>query len=273
MVKNKLRFNLIGNTFTHLSGGNKGYSVHGKESKYIEWISNLEHELDTFFIDDYIESGYKYSSPGRKYGWLLESKWISPAINNVKNSDWSLISQYDAIFTHDKELLDKGHPFKFVPAQGSWIANPVIHQKTKLVSMISSGKNWTDGHKFRVGWIENHKDKLDLYGRGFNEILLKEEGLCDYMFSVAIENGSYETYFTEKLLDCFLTGTIPIYYGAPDIGSYFNMDGILSLDEFDKITPELYHSKIDAVKDNFERALKMEILEDYIYINYLTDRK
>ena len=32
----------------------------------------------------------------------------------------------------------------------------------------------------------------------------KEVGLCDYMFSVVIENGIYETYFTEKILDCFL---------------------------------------------------------------------
>ena len=54
------------------------------------------------------------------------------------------------------------------------------------------------------------------------------------MFSIAIENASYETYFTEKLLDCFATGTIPVYYGAPDIGDYFNKDGIIDLsEEFD----------------------------------------
>ena len=34
----KVKFNLVGNTFTHLTNGNKGYSVHGKESKYIEWV-------------------------------------------------------------------------------------------------------------------------------------------------------------------------------------------------------------------------------------------
>ena len=51
------------------------------------------------------------------------------------------------------------------------------------------------------------EDHVDFYGRGFEtEIVRKEEGLCDYMFSIAIENASYETYF-EKLLDCFATGT------------------------------------------------------------------
>ena len=59
----------------------------------------------------------------------------------------------------------------------------------------------------------------------------KEDGLCDYMFSVAIENGEYETYFTEKILDCFATGTIPVYLRAPDIENHFNMDGIITLSD------------------------------------------
>jgi hypothetical protein len=88
------------------------------------------------------------------------------------------------------------------------------------------------------------------------------------MFSVAIENGQYETYFTEKLLDCFATGTIPVYLGAPDIGKVFNSDGIIALsDEFD-VSEELYYSKMNAIKENLEKAKEMEILEDFIYLNY-----
>jgi len=80
--------------------------------------------------------------------------------------------------------------------------------------------------------------------------------------------GENETYFTEKLLDCFATGTIPVYLGAPDIGDHFNMNGIIVLgDEFD-VSDEIYYSKIDAIQDNLERAKKMEILEDFIWENY-----
>ena len=89
------------------------------------------------------------------------------------------------------------------------------------------------------------------------------------MFSVAIENN--DQYFSEKLLDCFLTGTIPIYYGTPSVGKWFNTEGMIILeDSFDieSLTEEMYYDKLDAVKDNFERALKMEILEDFIYENY-----
>ena len=89
------------------------------------------------------------------------------------------------------------------------------------------------------------------------------------MFSVAIENGQYETYFTEKLLDCFATGTIPVYLGAPDIGEHFNKDGIIDLTEEFDVSEEIYHSKMDAIKDNLERAKEMEVLEDYLYLRYL----
>ena len=48
----KTKFNLVGNTFTHLTNGNKGYSVHGKDSKYIEWVNDGSGEV-TFYIDSY----------------------------------------------------------------------------------------------------------------------------------------------------------------------------------------------------------------------------
>jgi hypothetical protein len=92
------------------------------------------------------------------------------------------------------------------------------------------------------------------------------------MFSVAIENASYESYFTEKIQDCFATGTIPIYYGSPDIGKFFNPKGIIILtDDFDlsQLTEELYYDKLDAVKENLEIVENFLINEDYIYKTYL----
>jgi hypothetical protein len=91
------------------------------------------------------------------------------------------------------------------------------------------------------------------------------------MFSIAIENAIYDTYFTEKLTDCFATGTIPIFYGSKGVTEYFNEDGILWLDdEFDMtvLTEDLYNSKKDAIVDNYERSLKLPIAEDYMFENY-----
>tara|TARA_Y100000592_G_C5474605_1_gene321516 strand:- start:208 stop:387 length:180 start_codon:yes stop_codon:yes gene_type:complete len=53
---------------------------------------------------------------------------------------------------------------------------------------------------------------VEKYGSGAgNPIDKKEEGLTNYLFSLAIENSKIDNYFSEKLLDCFATSTIPIY--------------------------------------------------------------
>lgn len=263
----KKKFNLVGNTFTHLTNGNKGYSVHAKESKYIEWVK--EGGDGTFYVDDVINVAFNDNRLGPKYLWLLESKFIVPGlVESIIQNQELIESTYDLIFTHDQRLLALGDKYKWVPAQGFWIKDPKVYEKSKMISMISSNKKWCEGHLKRLEWIERLGNQVDLYGRGFNEIELKEEGLCDYMFSVAIENGQYETYFTEKLLDCFATGTIPVYLGAPDIGNHFNMDGIIMLSDEFEVSEDIYYSKMDAIKDNLERAKKMEILEDFIYKNY-----
>lgn len=261
------KFNLVGDTFTHLTGGNKGYSVHGKVSKYIEWVK--EDGDATFYIDNTINQGVQDKRPGPKYLWLLESKFIKPGmVESIIENRELVESTYEVIFTHDQRLLALGDKFKWVPAQGFWIQEPKIYEKSKMISMISSNKKMCEGHLKRLEWIGRIGDQVDLYGRGFNEIALKEEGLCDYMFSVAIENGQYETYFTEKLLDCFATGTIPVYLGAPDIGKHFNKDGIIDLTEEFDVSEDIYYSKMDAIQENLEKAKEMEILEDFIYLNY-----
>jgi len=262
------KINLVGDTFTHLTNGNKGYSVHGKESKNIEWVKNGSDI--TFYIDNTINNGIQDNRQGIKYLWLLESKNIKQGlVESILENRELVENTYEIIFTHDQRLLSLGEKYKWVPAQGFWIKDPKIYQKSKMISMISSNKEMCEGHRLRLEWVDRIGDQVDLYGRGFNEIENKEDGLCDYMFSVAIENGQYKTYFTEKLLDCFATGTIPVYLGAPDIGNYFNKDGIIDLsDEFD-ISEDLYYSKMDAIKENLEKAMKMEVLEDFIWDEYL----
>lgn len=266
----KTKFNLVGNTFTHLTNGNRGYSVHGKESKYIEWVKDGSGEA-TFYIDSTLGQAEIDDILEPKYGWLLESKYITPQIvDSVRMFPEKYLKTFDAIFTHNQDLLAIDPKFKWCPAQGFWIQDPKIYNKTKMISMISSNKTMCEGHKLRLEWVERLWGQVDMYGRGFKEIANKEEGLCDYMFSVAIENGQYGTYFTEKLLDCFATGTIPVYLGAPDIGDYFNKDGIIDLTEEFEVSDEIYYNKIDAIKENLEKSKEMEILEDYIYGRYFS---
>ena len=51
----------------------------------------------------------------------------------------------------------------------------------------------------------------------------------NYKFMICFENTSMPNYITEKLMIAYKHGTIPIYWGCPNLGDYVNMDAILHL--------------------------------------------
>tara|TARA_R110002074_G_scaffold395156_1_gene583268 strand:+ start:649 stop:1452 length:804 start_codon:yes stop_codon:yes gene_type:complete len=264
---NKEKMGLIGGPFQHAHT-----STLWKKSEYLEWDFGSTKNEKTFYVDAQILNGLSDDANTKKYAWLLESRKIVPGLVDfiIQNLD-IVLKTYEAIFTHNKRLLSLDDKFKWTPAYGLYIQEPKIYEKTKILSMITSNKTMTKNHEFRNHLAEIWKNRLDLYGRGYNEIESKEEGLADYMFSIAIENDCYGTYFTEKIMDCFAVGTIPVYLGAPDIGEHFNIDGIVVLDkDFDinNLTKALYRDKLDIVKENFERVLQYNVLEDWIYKRY-----
>lgn len=269
--------NLIDDAFRHLP-----ISVHGKTSNLIEYKRDLAHwEGVTIFTDSYVCSPVPAQVRSKyKIGWLLESRpWIPHIYNAVPN----FIDQFDFIMTHDEELLRQfPEKTKKVIFGGCWVdeQNYGVHPKTKNLSMIYSSKNTLDGHRLRHE-IANKivHDDFDLFGAGANNpIDKKEEALIDYRFSVVIENTKRRNYFTEKLLDCFATGTIPVYYGCDNILDYFDTEGILtfeSKEQFEKLLPtltkELYDDKIEAVRANFSKFKEYAVTEDWLYYNILKE--
>ena len=263
--------NLFGGGFQHASS-----TTLNKKSKSITWNYNKFINEKTFYIDNSIIQGLNDKKSKVKFGILLESKFVVKDLKKICVNNVDILKkEYRYIFTHDYDLL-KIDPelFKYCPANGTWIDKPKIYNKNKLVSMISSAKNFTPGHKFRLKFINQYKSQLDLFGRGFNEIKYKEEGLKDYMFSICIENGNYDCYFTEKILDCFACGTIPVYYGTSKISDYFDSKGIVFIDSnfnINNLTKRLYESKINSINYNFSLIENYYTVEDYIYQNYLIE--
>jgi len=261
-------YNLNNSPFSHAHS-----STWWKKSTYINWQYNTKENDTTFYIDSGLQKGISEKNDGKiKILWGLESPhYNGNFIQNIKNNLNEVIDTYDLILTYSDELINLNEKFKWIPGNGFWIEEPKIYNKTKLISIVTSNKKFTPQQMFRTEFVEKYKDIVDVYGNGYNRIQKKEEGLKDYMFSVAIENEIHDTYFTEKILDCFATGTIPIYSGTKKIVEHFNSDGILFLDEINlnDLNEELYFSKLDAIKDNFERVLEYDVLEDWFYKKYL----
>jgi hypothetical protein len=195
-----------------------------------------------------------------RFGMLVETPAfpkVAEVLTRLRQDPEKFMQHYRLLFVYDPTVAAL-HPrvIHFNP-NCTWIRDAAVHPKTKLVSMITSSKAWFPGHRRRLAFAERARDKLDLFGRGFKEIDNKLEGLQEYMFSVAIENAVWPGYFTEKILDCFLTGTVPVYSGDPLIGTVFNLNGIVLLrgPHLPALSPELYQRMLPAIQENYNRAL------------------
>ena len=60
----------------------------------------------------------------------------------------------------------------------------------------------------------------------------KLEVLSKYRFSLCFENMPMTGYVTEKLFDCFYAGTVPIYWGAPDINELVPSEAYIDMRKF-----------------------------------------
>jgi hypothetical protein len=196
--------------------------------------------------------------------------WIK---ENYKHFDY-VMSPYFSL----KELF--GDKFLWVPALSSRVKRSEIsmYEKSKNISMIASFKDWTYGHKLRHEVIKKYESYFDVYGSGYNNII-NEYGklitIAPYYYGICILNSIEEDLFTEALTDLFAVGTIPIIFGTKNIAKYWNQEGFFIFDTIEelgellpKLTPELYQSKIEAVKENVEITKKYLTIPDFIYENY-----
>lgn len=263
----KYKINLIGGCFSHSFSSDDG------ELKYVEWVKNTQTEPISFYIDHSVM--LKPNSNFKNYAWLCESRTINPTIYQwcIDNIE-TLKENFICVFTHDYEMSKLSDVFVLTQCsiRPRIFTEQKIYDKTKLVSMVASSKVMCNEHQYRQQMIEKFKGKCDHFGRGFRYLTNVIDGLKDYCFSIAMENATYPNMITEKLTNCFATGTIPIYYGIKNIGDFFNSDGIITLNDDFKIEDlsfDLYYSKMLAVEQNFKITNELLSAEDYIYINFI----
>jgi hypothetical protein len=109
--------------------------------------------------------------------------------------------------------------------------------KPKLLSVISSSARVTHGHRQRHVFVARLKqhfgDRLDVFGRGVNEVADKAEAILPYRFHIALENSQSPDYWTEKLADAFLGRAFPFYWGCPNLAEYFPPEAYEPIDLYD----------------------------------------
>ena len=191
--------------------------------------------------------------------------YITDEAHKLRTYNQDFLNQFTKIFAVRTDLRHK-NKIEQIHEPQIWYFNKSraeldsleCFEKTKMLSVVSSDLTLLAGHKKRYAFVNkmigHFKDKLDVYGRGFNEIQDKWTAIAPYKYSLAIENNVIPDYFTEKLTECFLSYTMPIYFGCPNIDQYFDTRSMILIDIND------YKNSIkkieQAIDDNlYEKAL------------------
>lgn len=281
------KINLFDNIFSHTT------SSAGLVPRNFEYVrNNASFDGITIFTDSHILSNYVDRVNSKyKIGWLCESKAIFPyTLEFIK----SVEHKYDYFFTHDKSLIDY-NPNKFlyvIPA--SWREHfPDQHvnlyeNKSKLVSFCFSNKTGAKGHSYRHEVSKQICNFVDCMGTGTDKPFSHFERYLaykDYMFTIIIENENYDYYYSEKIIEPYWAGTIPIYWGGShnlglirnvlgmDTDSlimFKNTDELLSI--LKNLSKDFYYEKLNSVIYNhnlFKKPVFRLGSEEFFYENYL----
>lgn len=216
---------------------------------------------------------------GKKIAWISESPAISEKFelsDFVRHNASAVATAFDEVLMCDRRLCALHPKFRFHPAASNlpWIHEYGLYEKSRLCSMFLSPKKIVPAHHFRHQIAERYQDSVDFFGGPFNSrhLLNKHEGMLPYRFSIAMENSNASLYYTEKLTDCFATGTVPIYWGTPDIGEIFDINGVILLDDqFDigRLSEALYQEMLPSVRRNLEIVKGLESSFDELYRKYI----
>jgi hypothetical protein len=227
-------------------------------SLFVETTPTSQEELSSVNIITLYEPNEYF----RRHDWVIQNKHL-----------------FNAILTWNDKVLNNCENALYLPFGHTWFKPDQYtksHNKEFKIAHLRGNLLKSYGHQMR--WeILDRKNEIkiptkffDVYGDRHNieqARFDKEEIFGDSQFGVAIENFAHRGWFSEKILDCFLLKTIPIYWGCSNIGDFFNKEGIITFGEADEfiyisnqLTDKYYESKKQAIEENYQLALQ--------YVNY-----
>jgi len=242
------------------------------------WL-NIEKKFDVF-VNLYVDNLMEPLKDGINIAFVCEPQSIS----NIKNYIIKNKNKYDVILTHNEEILNTCENSEMFEFGTSWIRDlNLVKEKSLSVSFLVGGKSITEGHKIRHK-IWDLQDNILIPKNFFNSshfpyksniqyksLYDKKELLFSSKFHICIENCKEKNYFSEKLIDSLYSKTIPIYWGCPNIGDWFNLDSIIIVNSVDEIidvcnnlTDDFYNKKLSEIDDNFNRCKKFIDIKDRI---------
>ena len=145
------------------------------------------------------------------------------------------------------------------------IIHSSIKNKKFCAAVITNHQKYSSFRLKFINKLDKYK-RIDMGGKFHNNVgFIKDKisFLMKYKFSIAMENTNGSGYVSEKIVQSFLSGTIPIYYGDYMIDEFINPKAFILIRDESEIK-----NKIEYIKkiDNDEKLFK-KILNETIFIN------
>ena len=156
----------------------------------------------------------------------------------------------------------------------SVLNNPI--RKKFCAAVISNCE--TEFSKFRIDFIKllSEYKKVDMGGKCHNNINKSVKNKIDYLsnykFSIAMENSDGDGYLSEKIVDSFLAGTIPIYYGDYILDEFINPKSYILIKGENDIEKKIeYIKKIDKDDNLYKTIIKEKPIIDDNFANKIDE--
>lgn len=139
--------------------------------------------------------------------------------------------------------------------------------RNKFCAAVITNNKTTDGFRMKfINELEKYKS-IDMGGKYKNNVggpvKNKKQFLTSYKFSISIENSEGDGYLTEKIVDSFYSGTIPIFYGDYMLDEYINPKTYILIKGEKDIKEKIeYIKKIDNDDKIYKDILKENVLID-----------
>jgi hypothetical protein len=234
----------------------------------VKFVTETDEPVDVTVVLNYLPYDTRITCrEGGVWKWDLEPLVAQPVARG-----------YDRIYTH-LSIPGDSRVQTAPPILDWWVKKSYDElssieppAKPHAISAIASTKDWIAGHRLRTLFIDTASREfpdMDVFGHGREkQVEDKWDGLAPYRYSLAIENTSKSDYWTEKIADCFLSWTVPLYFGATNIADYFPEGSYiwLPIDDPDRaigiIRDTLTHDDWSARIEPLREARRL-ILEKY----------
>lgn len=275
------------------------------KNKHIELTTDDIHDIkdsDIIIYNDMPENLPESNDIKKSYLLIYETDLIKP--NNWLESNQK---HFHKIFTWNDDYVDGVRFYKFNFSH--YYPQSIVYEQNRVKKFTIIAGNKQCLHKDElyskrlkiIQWFEKkHKEDFDLYGIGWDKLLIKKpfsiinklsicrkviakfrpsyKGSIDskidilkkYKFAICFENATnINGYITEKIFDCFFAGCVPIYWGATNIESLIPSDCYIdyrifkNIEEMYLYCTSLTENDLRKYQSNILKFLKSDMADKF----------